>query len=225
MNSVRVVIPVRHECDIISVQKDHWYALRDLGLDVCFVDGQSGDGTKETLETLGFRVLSSPPGRAIQMNLGAKEFKGGLLIFLHADTRLPLGAIGSLRQFFAGKTVFWGRFDVKIVGRSAMFPVISYLINLRSRLSGIATGDQAIFVSTALFEQVGGFPQQPLMEDIELSKRLLKFKRPLCLRWKVETSGRRWETYGVVRTIFLMWVLRFAYWRGVPAEDLKRRYL
>jgi len=167
-------------------------------------------------------VVVAERGRARQMNAGAQACGGALLLFLHADTRLPEAADAMVRAALAVQA--WGRFDVRIDGRPLMLRVVAALMNLRSRLSGIATGDQAIFVRRDVFEAVGGFPDQPLMEDIELSCRLLRVSRPACLRARVRTSGRRWEQRGVWRTIALMWRLRWAYWRGVPAERLAEAY-
>ena len=157
------------------------------------------------------------------MNAGGAQARGEVLRFMHADTRLPADAMGSIAAALAGGAD-WGRFDVDIAGRSPMLPVIAALMNLRSRWSGIATGDQAIFVRRTLFESIGGFPDQPLMEDIELSSRLRRKHRPACLRARVVTSGRRWEQHGVWRTILLMWSLRLRYWLGTPADTLARAY-
>ncbi|WHI52316.1 TIGR04283 family arsenosugar biosynthesis glycosyltransferase [Microbulbifer sp. MLAF003] len=157
------------------------------------------------------------------MNAGAAIACGNWLLFLHADTRLPQGALSAVASAVA-QGAEWGRFNIRIEGRSLWFPLISNLINWRSRLSGIATGDQAIFVRRTLFEKIGGYARQPLMEDVELSRQLLKISRPYCLHQRVSTSGRRWEKFGVLRTVLLMWRLRFAYWRGVPADTLARRY-
>jgi rSAM/selenodomain-associated transferase 2 len=162
-------------------------------------------------------------GRAVQMNAGAAAASADRLLFLHADTRLPPLADVQVLQALAGGAC-WGRFDVRIDGRPPMLRVVAALMNLRSRLSGIATGDQAIFVSRAAFVQVGGYPVQPLMEDIELSRRLKRLGRPACLRTQVCTSGRRWEQRGVWRTIVLMWWLRWRYWRGEPAARLAQAY-
>lgn len=148
--------------------------------------------------------------------------RGGSLLFLHVDTRLPDGADSLIAQ--ALRTRPWGRFDVQIEGRHPMLRMVAAMMNLRSRITGIATGDQAMFMSRAAFEQAGGFPAQPLMEDIELSTRLRRIGRPACLAACVVTSGRRWERDGAWRTILLMWRLRFAYWRGAPPADLHRRY-
>jgi rSAM/selenodomain-associated transferase 2 len=157
------------------------------------------------------------------MNAGAEAAHGEVLLFLHADTTLPDGAVGALQAALQGGAR-WGRFDVNIGGRSALFPLIAALMNTRSRLTGIATGDQAIFVEATLFRQIGGYADLPLMEDIELSRRLRTVSPPACLRERVLTSGRRWEQHGVVRTMVLMWRLRWRYWRGTPAEQLARAY-
>ena len=159
------------------------------------------------------------------MNAGAALATGGLLVFVHADTRPGRAACEQLLQLAArGDPDLWGRFDVRLSGRGAVFRLIERCMNARSRLTGIATGDQAIFVRRKAFDTAGGFPDLPLMEDIELSRRLKAVSRPACLRHKVHTSGRRWESRGVWRTIILMWSLRWAWWRGTPAEALARRY-
>jgi GT2 family glycosyltransferase len=145
-------------------------------------------------------------------------------LFLHADTVLPKGTADLVVGALSGRPSVWGRFDVRIAGRPFMLKVVSRMMNLRSRLSGIATGDQAIFVTRAAFDAVGGFPDQPLMEDIELSRRLLAISRPARIVRPAVTSGRRWESRGVWRTIFLMWRLRWRYWRGVPAWKLAESY-
>jgi rSAM/selenodomain-associated transferase 2 len=157
------------------------------------------------------------------MNAGAARTRGEVLLFLHADTLLPDGADRCLQRALAAGHR-WGRFDVRIAGSSPWLGVIACLMNLRSRLTGIATGDQAIFVERALFDQLGGYAAMPLMEDIELSRRLCATGRPACLRERVLTSGRRWEARGVWRTVFLMWRLRWRYWRGEAPESLARAY-
>lgn len=218
-----IIIPVLNEATALPALLAHAQRLHTAGAEVIFVDGGSQDASRQLIEAAGLRCLSSPRGRARQMNVGAQAATGCTLLFLHADTRLPtdaLLAVQAARQ--AGAQ--WGRFDVRISGKPRMLRVVAALMNRRSRLSGIATGDQALFVQHALFDTIGGFPEQDLMEDVELSKRLLRHSRPACLRQRVETSGRRWEHYGVWRTIVLMWRLRFDYWRGIPAARLAERY-
>lgn len=215
-------MPVLNESTGILAALGALAPLRASGAEVIVVDGGSADGTVAAATPLADRVLSAPRGRASQMNAGAAEARGRTLLFLHADTRLPPHALTLVEQALADHG--WGRFDVAIEGRSMWLAVIAAMMNLRSRLTGIATGDQAIFVPRPAFTAVGGYPDQPLMEDIELSKRLKRLGPPACLRSRVVTSGRRWENRGVWRTILLMWRLRFDYWRGVPAAQLVARY-
>ena len=219
-----VIVPVLNEAAGISALLGELSRLRAEGCEVLIADGGSQDGGAEQAERAGFPVLHAPTGRARQMNHGAAAARGEALLFLHADTRLPPGAVVSVTQALQAPGAVWGRFDVRIDGRHPMLRVIGAMMNWRSRVSGIATGDQAIFVTRAAFERVGGYPDQPLMEDIELSRRLRALASPVCLRTPVVTSGRRWETRGVWRTMLLMWRLRWAYWRGAPAEELAQRY-
>ncbi len=219
-----IVVPLLNERTQLPRLIEHLTPLRDRDdCEILLVDGGSEDGSAELVAEAGFRVLTAPRGRALQMNAGAAASSGDTLLFLHADTRLPDNVLSLVERALAdGKS--WGRFDLRIGGDSFWFPMIAALINWRSCLTGIATGDQAMFVRRDVYEWVGGFPVQPLMEDIELSKRLRRHSRPACLRARAVTSGRRWQRYGVVRTILLMWRLRFDYWRGVPAKVLARRY-
>jgi rSAM/selenodomain-associated transferase 2 len=217
-----IVVPTLNEAEGITATLMPLQGLRALGHEVIVADGGSTDATAPLATTLADRVIAAPRGRARQMNAGAAAADGEALLFLHADTRLPDGAAAVIEAALAGHV--WGRFDVRIAGRPFMLHVVAALMNLRSRLTGIATGDQALFVTRAAFDAAGGFPDQPLMEDIELSRRLKRLGPPACLRARVVTSGRRWERHGVWRTILLMWRLRFDYWRGVPAARLARRY-
>ena len=196
--------------------------LRAGGHEVIVADGGSKDGTPARAEGLADRVIQAPRGRARQMNAGAALAGGDALLFLHADTRLPPDAGRLVLEALSRRS--WGRFDVRIEGRSPLLAVIAFCMNWRSRLSGIATGDQAIFVRRELFFAAGGFPDIPLMEDVALSARLKKVSAPACIAARVATSGRRWERHGVLRTIFLMWRLRLAYFCGARPEDLARRY-
>ncbi len=221
-----IVVPVLNEAAGIAAALRALAPLRARGHEVIVVDGGSSDGTAALAQPFADLVLASPRGRARQMNAGARAASHPLLLFLHADTWLPEDAEAALHAALA-RGARWGRFDVRIVGRSRMLALVAAMMNLRSRLTGIATGDQAIFVLRALFEQVGGYPEQPLMEDVELSRRLSRLvtiERPACLRQRVRTSGRRWEQRGVWRTIVLMWRLRWRYWRGESAEVLARAY-
>lgn len=221
-----VVMPVLNEAAGIAATLAALAPLRAAGHEVIVADGGSTDGTAALAAPLADQVIAAPRGRARQMNAGAAVARGEVLLFLHADTRLPPGAAGLVGAAL-DRGAHWGRFDVVIDGPGPMFHVIATLMNLRSRVSGIATGDQAIFVRTSLFQQLGGYADQPLMEDIELCRRLKAWPaagRPACLRARVVTSGRRWQQHGTWRTIVLMWQLRWAYWRGASAETLAARY-
>ncbi len=217
-----IILPTLDEADAIVTALAPLQTLRRAGHEVVVVDGGSADATPALAAPLADRVIRAPRGRARQMNAGAGVAGGDAFVFLHADTRLPADATTRILQVLDRRA--WGRFDVVIEGRPVMLRVVAALMNLRSRLTGIATGDQAMFVTRAGFTAVGGYPDQPLMEDIELSRRLKRLGPPACLADKVTTSGRRWERHGVWRTILLMWRLRFDYWRGVPAALLARRY-
>jgi rSAM/selenodomain-associated transferase 2 len=217
-----IIVPVLNEAQVLPGLLDR--LLRLQSSEVIIADGGSEDGSASLAERAGFRVVRVARGRARQMNAAAALATGDVLLFLHADTQLPEQAEQLIMQQLADKAHVWGRFDIRIAGRAFMLRVVSRLMNLRSRLTGIATGDQAMFVTRSTFDAVGGFPDQPLMEDIELSKRLLAHSSPACIRRCVTTSGRRWETNGIWRTILLMWRLRWAYWRGVPAQQLVKSY-
>lgn len=223
--SLSIVIPVLNEAEQLPQALTELAPLCARGTEIIVVDGGSRDGSTGIALQAGARLLRTHAGRARQMNAGAAVARGELLLFLHADTRVPIEAIAGLERVLAGRGRVWGRFDVKIAGAGPVLGLTALLMNLRSRMTGIATGDQAIFVTRRAFHSVGGYPQQPLMEDIELSRRLLRLSRPWCVRRRVMTSGRRWQSRGVWRTILLMWRLRWKYWRGAPAEELAREYL
>lgn len=218
-----IIVPVLNESAALSQQLGEFDVLRAMGAQVLLVDGGSTDLTVKLARDAGFDVLESAPGRARQMNAGARAATSDLLLFLHVDTHLPPGALHQIENHLNSKRG-WGRFDVSISGNSSWLKVISFCMNWRSRLTGIATGDQTFFMTREMFERVDGFPEQPLMEDIEMSKRLKRFSPPVCLSDRVVTSGRRWDQKGVWKTILLMWRLRWSYWRGVPASELARLY-
>ena len=218
-----IIVPALNEAAGIATCLDALAPLRARGHQVLVVDGGSHDNTPALCHNRADAVLQSPPGRARQMNAAAAQAQGEVLLFLHADTTLPPQADEVIAQALHGGAE-WGRFDVRIAGRSPLLPLIAALMNRRSRWTGIATGDQAMFVRRELFHRVGGFPDQPLMEDIELSRRLRAVARPACLRQRVVTSGRRWDSQGAWRTVLLMWRLRWRYWRGASPEALARAY-
>ncbi|MDI1238691.1 MAG: TIGR04283 family arsenosugar biosynthesis glycosyltransferase [Polaromonas sp.] len=219
-----VVLPVLNEAGGLGAALQALAPLGARGAELIVADGGSSDHSAALALAGGAYLVNAPRGRALQMNAGAAQATGEVLMFLHADTRLPADADALISEALAGGSQVWGRFDVSITGRPRMLRLIAALMNLRSRRTGIATGDQALFMTRAAFEAVGGFPPQPLMEDIEMSRRLLTLSRPACLRAKVQTSGRRWESRGVWRTVLLMWRLRFAYWRGAAPERLAELY-
>jgi rSAM/selenodomain-associated transferase 2 len=223
MVSLSVVIPVLNEAHSLGATLLCLEPLRERGVEIMVVDGGSQDDTVRQAQSCADVVIDAPRGRARQMNAGAASARGAVLLFLHADTQLPTDADTLVCEAIEAGGV-WGRFDVRIVGQHPMLRVVAVLMNWRSRLTGIATGDQAIFVRRDVFERVGTFPDQPLMEDIELSRRLLRLSRPVLLSQQVATSGRRWESRGVWPTIFLMWRLRWRYWRGESAQRLAEAY-
>ncbi|WP_245749965.1 TIGR04283 family arsenosugar biosynthesis glycosyltransferase [Marinobacter zhejiangensis] len=220
---VSVVMPVWREEASIEVALTALQALREQGHEVIVVDGGSDDRTVALATPLCDRLVVSAPGRALQMNAGAGCAQGEVLLFLHADTRLPPSVIPHLEKIRSGRRV-WGRFDVRLSGQRSMFRVISGFMNLRSRLTGIATGDQAMFVRRDVFEALNGFAPIALMEDVELSSRLRLVSRPYCAPDPVITDSRRWEQHGTWRTIFLMWRLRWRYWRGESPDSLAKAY-
>lgn len=227
-----IIIPALNEAGAIEAALRSLLALRGSGVEVMVEvivsDGGSEDATVALARPLATRVIDAPRGRARQMNAGAAVAAGDVLLFLHADTILPESALGAILGAMpaAGPPppTVWGRFDVVIAGRAPMLRVIARMMNLRSRLTGIATGDQALFMSRAAFDAAGGFPDQPLMEDIEMSRRLKRRAAPVCLRERVTTSGRRWESRGVWCTVLLMWCLRLAYFFGAAPERLAAKY-
>lgn len=219
-----IIIPVLNEAATLEGFLQALQGLRAAGHELIVADGGSRDGTGDVAAPLADRVIEAPPGRARQMNAGAAAAGGRVLLFLHADTLLPEGAerlIGAA----IGRGRQWGRFDVRLSGRHPLLRVVERMMNVRSCWSGIATGDQAIFVVRQAWERAGGFPEIALMEDIALSRALKRCcGRPACLRPPVVTSSRRWEENGVVRTILLMWRLRLAYFLGADPGTLAKAY-
>lgn len=220
-----IIIPALNEAAHIESTLRPLQAMRGRGVEVIVVDGGSTDTTHALAMPLADQVIEAERGRARQMNAGAVVATGEALLFLHADSRLPEGGDEAIGRALATPDRQWGRFDVAIDGAHFMLAVIAWFMNHRSRLTGIATGDQGIFVSRTAFEQVGRFPDQVLMEDVEFCRRMRKLCAPVCLgQAKIITAGRRWEKHGVWRTIWLMWRLRFNYYCGASPESIHRAY-
>lgn len=218
-----VVIPVRNEAQALPFLLDDLLALGAAGAELIVVDGGSTDGTCEVAHGRVDQLLKTGPGRAVQMNAGAATARGTYLWFLHADTRVSAEVISRLQQTLEQRPL-WGRFDVRLFPAGPALRLIGWMINLRSRLTGIASGDQGIFVDRACFDALGGYAHIPLMEDLQLCRRLKAQARPHCLRPPLITSSRRWLQHGVWRTVLLMWCLRLAYYAGANPEKLARQY-
>ena len=220
--TVAAVVPVYNEAKILPGMIAR---LSELGFnELVVVDGGSSDESELILMDSGLKWIASEQGRARQMNVGASECVSDILIFIHADTIFHPDCLRSLKRVVGSPEVVGGRFDLRLSGGSLFYRLIEGFINLRSRISKISTGDQCLFVRRALFEKMGGFAELPLMEDIEFSKRLKRQGRVVCLKERVVTSSRRWEKKGVVKTILLMWKLRFFYWIGISPERLAELY-
>lgn len=198
--------------------------LRARGAEIIVVDGGSNDTTTTLARPLADQVIAATRGRALQMNAGAALARGDILLFLHADCRLPPAADELITDGLNRAKKTWGRFDVTLASTHSLLAIIGTLMNLRSRLTSVSTGDQGLFVKRSLFEAAGGFPPIPLMEDVALSKQLKRYGLPLNLRHRIMVSSRRWEKHGVMRTVLLMWQLRLQYWLGVDPGKLARTY-
>ena len=220
--TLSIVMPALNEAAHIAAALEALAPLRRRGAEVIVVDGGSRDGTAALAAPLADRVLAAPRGRAAQMNAGAAAARGDILLFLHADTRLPDDADILIRDALARSPRVWGRFDVRFAGNA--LPLVAAAMNLRSRVTGIATGDQAMFVTRDAFARAGGFRDIALMEDVALSARLKRLSRPLCLRARATTSPRRWQAHGTLRTVLLMWRLRLAFFFGADPKRLARAY-
>ncbi|MEX6503098.1 TIGR04283 family arsenosugar biosynthesis glycosyltransferase [Pseudomonas zhanjiangensis] len=218
-----VIVPVRNEAHVLPALLDDLAALRLAGAELIVVDGGSDDASCALASARADLVLESPAGRARQMNAGAAVARGDYLWFVHADTRISAGAVQRLLDALQARPL-WGRFDVRLSGRGLALRLIGTMISLRSRLTGVASGDQGIFVAREAFRALNGYADIDLMEDLELSRRLKQLVRPVCLRPPLETSSRRWEERGVWRTVVLMWRLRLAYYCGASPSRLAREY-
>ncbi len=223
--SLSIIIPALDEAEHIVATLDSLQPLRLRGVEIIVADGGSSDNTANLARERADQVLTAPAGRARQMNAGAAAARGEILCFVHADSRLPEGADGLIVDGLSRSRRSWGRFDVSIAGTHPMLRVIAQLMNWRSRLTGIATGDQGLFLTRSLFEAAGRFPEIALMEDIALTRQLKRYSPPLCIAHRLMTSGRRWEKHGVWRTMLLMWRLRLAYFFGADPDRLARQYV
>jgi rSAM/selenodomain-associated transferase 2 len=230
MGRLTIVIPVLDEAAIIAATLQSLAGLRARGAEVIVIDGGSSDGSAALARPLADRVIVGPRNRGAAMNAGAALGSGDVLLFLHADTTLPDDADHRVTAALADRPSArarrrcWGRFDLRIAGRHPLLALVARMINWRSRLTGIATGDQAIFVTRKTFWSVGGFPDLPLMEDIALSHKLKRLCRPVCIAVPAVTSGRRWDHHGLWPTIVLMWRLRLAYYLGAAPARLALAY-
>jgi rSAM/selenodomain-associated transferase 2 len=225
-----IVIPVLDEAAIIAASLQALAPLRARGAEVIVVDGGSSDGSAALAQPFADRVIAGPRNRGAALNAGAALGSGDVFVFLHADTTLPQNAdtlIAAALAYRQSEGIWWpcwGRFDLRITGRHSLLALVARMINWRSRLTGIATGDQAIFVTRKAFWSIGGFPDLPLMEDIALSRKLKRQCRPLCIATPAVTSGRRWDYHGLWRTVALMWRLRLAYYLGAEPARLALAY-
>jgi rSAM/selenodomain-associated transferase 2 len=219
-----IVIPVLNEVDGIEPFLRSLQSLRGEGHEIIVANGNAQDGTAKRAAPFADQVVQCRRGRAAQMNAGAAAARGDVLLFLHADCHLPNNGVTLILHGLSNQKRRWGRFDVRLSGDRFMFRVIEWFMNTRSRWTHICTGDQGIFIERALFTAIGGFPAIPLMEDIAISRRLKQIAPPLCLKAKIVTSSRRWDKNGLWRTIWLMWRLRYAYWRGVDPQLLANIY-
>lgn len=222
--ALSVIVPVFNESALLATSLARLATLRRRGTELIVVDGGSEDDTCAIAERFSDRVVRSTKGRAVQMNAGADAASADVLLFLHADAILPDDADRIILDGLASGRRHWGRFDVQLSGRHPILRIVEYLMNLRSRLTGIATGDQGMFVTRAAFVAAGGFPEIALMEDVAISAVLKRIGRPLCLRAKLHSSSRRWERHGILRTIVLMWQLRLRYFLGENPAELAKSY-
>ena len=222
--SLSIIIPALNEANGIERLLSVLSPMRSRGTEIIVVDGGSKDGTIEIARPLADLIATAPRGRAAQMNAGAALARGQTFLFLHADSFLPADADILVERKLTRTKRVWGRFKIRIDSSHPVLMVVAMMINLRTRLTGIATGDQAIFVGGEVFRSLGGYPDIALMEDIALSKLLRAKSRPISIAQKVVTSARRWQSQGIFRMIFLMWRLRLAYYFGSDPQKLLRIY-
>ena len=222
--TLSIIIPALNEAHRIESTLTSLAPARERGAQVVVVDGGSEDATVSIALRWADVVRRAPRGRASQLNAGAEGATGEILWFLHADSLPPAHGDIALVDAIGERAMAWGRFDVKIESGRRSLGIVAAMMNLRSRATGIATGDQGLFATRALFEYAGGFAPQGLMEDIEFCRAARRIALPINLRARIITSGRRWEQYGVARTVLLMWALRLAYFLGADPDSLAARY-
>ncbi len=221
---ISVIIPTLNEEDCLEQTLSPLQQLRSDGHEIILCDGGSRDRTIAIAQPLVDQVVVSPSGRAIQMNRGADRATGDILWFLHTDTIVPTAVDTTIIDCFTHRGKVWGRFDIRLSGSHPMFRLIELMMNLRSCITGIATGDQGIFMLRYAFDQIGGFAEIPLMEDIAMSTKLKRIKPPVCIKQRIISSSRRWEQNGIINTILLMWWLRLVYYFGATPKHLANRY-
>lgn len=224
MSRLSIIVPALNEADRLAATLAGLRACCTGQMQLIVADGGSVDDTVGIARRFADRVVCSARGRAVQMNAGACKATGDVLWFVHADTVVPAAAGDAVLGAIGERDAVWGYFDVRLDGEPALLRVVERMMKLRTRVTGVATGDQGIWVRRSVFEAVGGYAPLPLMEDVALSKRLRRLRRPLCLPLRLSTSARRWQARGTVRTVMLMWWLRLAFWLGVSPETLARWY-
>ncbi len=224
MPGLSIIIPVLNEERFLAGNRERLVSLLQEGHEILVVDGGSQDNSVDIARALGCRVFSTRASRGHQLGYGASHSKGDVLLFLHADTHLPSHAAQVIAQALAKPESLWGRFDVRFSNPSPVFQVIAWFMNKRSCLTGIATGDHALFIKRKLYFGCGGYTDVPLMEDVELCRRLKRHASPVCLSEEVVTSSRRWEQNGIMKTVITMWWLRLMFFLGQSPEKLARLY-
>ena len=219
-----IIIPTLNEEAVIGDTLSSLVSRRNKDIEIVISDGGSADRTVALCHTVTDVIVQGPQGRARQMNRGAAAASGDVLLFLHADTRLPDDFISAIEHALLADDTVWGYFDISLSGQRRSFRIIEGMINLRTAITAIASGDQALFVTRQVFEKLGGYPDIKLMEDIAFSRQLKRLSRPARIRQRATTSSRRWQENGIARTVLLMWYLRLAYYCGVDPDRLWQRY-
>ena len=224
MLKLSIIVPVLNEAQFLSRQHNLFKSLLREGHEIIIVDGGSEDKSVLIARSVDCETFITKASRGYQLHFGAMKSKNDTLLFMHADTLLPESATALISNVLTRSKKHWGRFDVSFNNSNLIFSIIAWFMNKRSCLTGVVTGDHAIFVNRDIYIRSGGFEDIPIMEDIEISKRLKKFSMPICLHDKVITSSRKWEAQGIIRTILKMWILRLLYFCGIPPRKLERLY-